>query len=486
ENLAARLVELVHATLAGGRDVLLVVPEPRSRAADAIALAFRDMTVDARGGPRARPLYRGWLEARCGRVRVVIGERGVAFWHLTQLGLGVIVDEANAALKEQRAPRHHAREVVLERARRAGAAALLIGTVPSAAAWRLLAERRLRPVVPDRDVERGAAPIIRVDDRTVPGSPGRLGAIAVEALRSCVRRGELGVVLAARRGEGRALVCSRCRDRFACPVCDSSLAVSSEATILCEGCGWAAERQGLRCPHCGGDTFAPLAAGAERLGSELARTFRDTAVTVLEGYAQPAPPPPGIVVMTRGSALAEPPGAVGAVVLPDLDGQLRRPTLDAAEDALRLAFTVAAWLSRSCGVERPAVRRRGSLAPEGAVVVQTREPGHHAVRALVHWDPGAFWREEARRRSELRFPPAAHAVRLDVRGDGRRVAVDLRSLLPKSDDVLGPRPLGGRSGLLVKSADRAATLAALAPLRAAWSHEGVDVRVDVDPIGVGS
>lgn len=502
ENLAARLVELIQATLAGGRDALLVVPEARSPAADAIARAFRGVTVDARGGPRPRRLYRGWLEARCGRARVVIGERGVAFWHLSRLGLGVIVDEANPALKERRAPRHHAREVVLERARRAGAAAVLIGTVPSAAAWRLLAERRLRPVVPDRDAERTAAPIIRVDDRSVPGTPGRLGSSALDALRACVQRGELGVVLAARRGEGRALVCGRCSDRFACPVCDSSLAVASgrvsglglpknaggtgpEATILCEGCGWSTEGQHLRCHRCGGDSFAPLAAGAERLGSELARTFRDTVVRVLEGYAQQAPPPPAIVVMTRGSALAEPPGPVGAVVLPDLDGQLRRPTLDAAEDALRLAFRVATWLSRSCRAERPAAGGRGSLAPESAVVVQTREPGHHAVRALVQWDPGAFWREEARHRSELRFPPAAHAVRLDVRGDGRRVAVDLRSLLPGSDDVLGPRPLGERSGLLIKSADRSATLAALAPLRVAWSQEGLDVRVDVDPMGVG-
>jgi primosomal protein N' (replication factor Y) (superfamily II helicase) len=41
--------------------------------------------------------------------------------------------------------------------------------------------------------------------------------------------------------------------------------------------------------------------------------------------------------MTRGSVLDAPPGPVGAVVLPDLDDALARPSLDAAEDALRLA-----------------------------------------------------------------------------------------------------------------------------------------------------
>ncbi|MFN2555980.1 MAG: hypothetical protein ABR592_03785 [Nitriliruptorales bacterium] len=514
ENLGVRLVELAAATLDGGRDVLVVVPEPKSCAADAVTHAFRDLAVDMRGGPGARRLYRGWLEARCGQLRVVVGERGVAFWPLARLGLAVIIDEANPALKERRAPRHHAREVVLERARRAGATAVLVGTVPSAAAWRLLAERRLRPVVPDRSAERSAAPIVRLDDRSLSGSPGRLGTPAVEALRSCLKRGELGVVLAARRGEGRALLCSRCSERFACPRCDSSLAVASgwvsglglpeggpqarragraetaggtgrDLAVLCEGCGWTTEREHMRCGRCGGDVFAPLAAGAARLGSELARTFRNTVVAVLEGYAQPAPPPPAIVVMTRGSALSEPPGPVGAVVLPDLDGQLRRPTLDAGEDALRLAFRVAAWPSRSAGVKRPGSATRGALVPDGAVVVQTREPGHHAVRALVAWDPGAFWREEARRRGELRFPPAAYAIRLDVHGDGRRVAADLRSGLPGSDQVLGPRPLGERSGLLVKSADRSSTLAALTPLRVVWSREGLDVRVDVDPVDVG-
>lgn len=484
EDLGARLVELVGATLAGGRDVLVVVPEPKSSAADAVALAFRDVAVDTRGRAGARRLYRGWLETRCGQVRVVIGERGVAFWPLARLGLGIIVDEANPALKERRAPRHHAREVVLERARRAGATSLLVGTVPSAAAWRLLATRRLRPVVPDRGAERVAAPIVHVDDRSLSGFPGRFGTAALEALRSCLKRGELGVVLAARRGEGRALLCSRCGERFACPICDSSLAVAASPAILCEGCGWTTQRQRLRCTRCGGDVFAPLAAGAERLGSELTRTFRHAVVAVLEGYAQPSPPPPAIVVMTRGSALSEPPGPVGAVVLADLDGQLRRPTLDAAEDALRLAFRVASWPSRSTGVDRARSRSRGSLVPDGSVVVQTREPGHHAVRALVHWDPGGFWREEARRRAELRFPPAAYAIRLEVRSDGRRVASDLRGVLPSSDQVLGPRPLGDRSGLLIKSSDRSATLAALTPLRVAWSYEGLDVRVDVDPIDV--
>ncbi|MGH3441445.1 MAG: hypothetical protein ACRDUY_05265, partial [Nitriliruptorales bacterium] len=270
-------------------------------------------------------------------------------------------------------------------------------------------------------------------------------------------------------GEGRAFVCTRCGDRVSCPHCDTSVALDADA--LCEGCGWRGST--ARCARCGSTSFAPLAAGAERLGEELSRTFPGVTVAVLEGYAQQPPSAPAIVVMTRGSALLDPPGPVGAVVLPDVEGQLRRPALDAAEDTLRLALRLASWTARPDGETRASGRE---------VVVQTREPQHHAVRALVGWDPGGFWHAEVERRRELRFPPVALAVRFDV-GDGAgQVDRELREALPAGDEVMGPRVVDGRHGLLVKSLDRTATLAALEPLRRAWSEAGYDVRVDVDPV----
>lgn len=464
EDVGARVGELAQLCLAGGRDVLLVVPDPASRVADAVVAAAGDLAVDLRGGPARRAVYRRWLEARCGIARVVVGERGAAFVPLDRLGLAVVVDEANPALKERRSPRHHAREVVLERARRAGAVGLAVGTVPSAVAWRLLRERRLTPVIPDRGAERAARP--RIEVVTGEGQPRtRLSREALRALRDATDDGRYGVVLATRRGEGRALVCRGCGERLACPTCASSLAVA--AGVACEGCGWHAPAVPA-CPACGRREVVPLAAGAARLGHELARSL-DASVAVLEGYGQPAPDPPAVLVMTRGSVLDTPPGPVGAVVLPDVDGSLRRPSLDAAEDTLRLACALAGWTVHD-------------RARDGRVVVQTREPDHHAVRALVSWEPGAFWRREAAVRAPLRFPPAAHAVRLAVAASRPDVTEALRAALPDGDDLLGPVADGGAATYLVKTDDRAATLAALHPLRERWSRDGVDARVDVDPV----
>jgi primosomal protein N' (replication factor Y) (superfamily II helicase) len=467
EDVAERLAELAQLCLAGGRDVLVIVPDPASPVADAVVRASGDLAVDLRGGPSPRVHYRRWLEARCGQARVVVGERGAAFVPLERLGLAVVLDEASPVLKERRSPRHHVREVVLERARRADGVGLAVGTVPSAVAWRLMRERRVTPVRPSREAERRARPRVTVVS-WVDQPRTRLSREAIQALRSATQEGAYGVVLAARKGEGRMLVCRACGVRSSCPTCESSLARAGGG-VRCEGCGWGTATT-PPCPECRARDVVPLAAGATWIGGELARTV-DVPVAVLEGYGREAPPAPAVLVMTRGSVLDTPPGRVRAVVLPDLDGSLRRPALDAGEDALRLAMSVAGWVVH--GRQDPA---------DGEVVVQTTEPEHPAIRALSAWDPGGFWRAEVAQRAVLRFPPVAHALRLEVGRAADRAAEELRALLPGTDEVLGPIPVEDREGFLIKSDDRAATLAALRPWREDASRRGIEVRVDVDPV----
>ncbi|MCC5948763.1 MAG: hypothetical protein JJT89_09935 [Nitriliruptoraceae bacterium] len=481
EDLAARLGELAQLTLAGDRDVLVIVPDPASPTADAVLEAAGDLAVDVRGGPKARALYRAWLEARCGRARVVVGQLGAAFMPLDRLGLAVVLDESNPALKARSSPRHHAREVVFERARRAGAVGLAIATVPSAVGWRLLRDRRVTPIVPVREAERRARP--RVQVVTMDDQPrARLSREAIRALREATRAGAYGVVVAARRGQGRALVCADCGERLRCPRCASSVAVDDAGErpssggrlgVRCEGCGW--QVRGVpACPACRGREVVPLAAGAARLGTELRRAL-DVEVAVLEGYGRVAPPPPAILVTTRGSVLDAPPGRIDAVVFPDLDASLRRPTLDAAEDTLRLACAVAGWTVH--GRRDPA---------DSVVIAQTRDPDHHAVAALAAWDIGGFWRAESAIRAPLRFPPHGHAIRLELaRGAPEDAVGALRAALPPGDELLGPIPGEERDGFLCKTDDRDGLLTALAPVRATLAKQDVELRVDVDPVDAG-
>lgn len=477
EDLAVAVADLARRCLDAGRDVLVLVPGPVSAVADAVrALVPADGCVDLRGGPTPRMAYRGWMRARAGLARVVVGERSAAFVPLPRLGLAVVVDEADPTHKERRSPRHHVREVVLERARRARGVGLCTADVPSAVARTLLTEGRLVAVAGERTLVAARRPTVLLETGALEAR-ARLSRAALRTLRDAVAGEGYGVVLAARRGEGRALVCGTCGDLVRCSRCGATVARSPEGGWWCAACGTRSSRA-PRCERCGPSALSPLAAGAERLGEELRRSL-DVAVAVLEGHAPPVPPPPAVLVMTRGSVLDRPPpeGPVLGVVLPDLDGALRRPTLDAAEDALRLAFRVAGWTVTSRPLPRPG-------APP-TVVVETRDPAHHALRALRDWDASAFWDEEEALRRPVGLPPCRRAIRLEG-AVSSELADRVRRHVAPGDVVVGPLPLDdGRGALLVLLDDRQATLTALAPLREERSRRGAELRLDVDPVDLG-
>jgi primosomal protein N' (replication factor Y) len=112
------------------------------------------------------------------------------------------------------------------------------------------------------------------------------------------------------------------------------------------------------------------------------------------------------------------------------------------------------------------------------IIVQTRQPTHPAVQALVRWDAAGFWRGEAERRAELGYPPSRVLIHLDA-ADADAVAGAVGAALPDGDQLSGP-DVDGR--LLVKSSDPRGTLSALGPVRRTWSSDDVRVTVDVDPV----
>jgi len=465
DDVTVMAADLVARALATGRSVLLLVPDPSSSLPHAaLSLAGSD-GVDLRGGCSAAERYRAFLRQRAGHIRLVVGERSAVLAPLAALGLVIVEDEANPAYKERRSPRHHVREIALARARMASATCVLIGDLPSAAAWRHRARGHLKLVEADRAVQRDRLARVEVVDRTDarPGAHrGRFSVRTVQALASVIADGGTAVVLATRRGQGAVLICRGCGRRLACPLCMGTLTVVDDGWS-CRVCGWSGPVE--PCAVCGDTRRTPLAAGVGRLAQELARSHPQAEVMRMEGFDAPGPVSrPAIAVMTRGSVVRQPgwlngqPADLAVVV--DADAMLRRGTLDAAEDALRLWLAVARW-SRH-------------------VIVQTRERNNPAVQALVRRDPDGFWEREFERRAELRYPPAGWLVRVtSLDGDGNQLADELRNHLPTRDEVLGPSIDGA---VLVKSPELRGTLDALTPLRHAWGYAGRRVRVDVDPL----
>jgi len=352
------------------------------------------------------------------------------------LGLVVIWDDGDDLHAEPRAPYPHAREVLALRAHRAGAGALIGGFARTAEAARLIGTGWAAAITADRPTVRGCAPQVRAAGadaelaRDEAARSARMPSLALRMARTGLTRGPV-LVQVPRRGYVTAVACENCRAPARCPACGGPLALEGDGgPARCRWCGRA--DPGWRCPACGDPRLRALVTGAGRTAEELGRAFPGTPVVVSRGASvvEMVPRAPALVVATPG---AEPraDGGYAAAVLLDGWVLLGRPSLRAAEEALRR------WLNAA------ALVRPGASGGAVTVVAEAALP---AVQALIRWDPVTHADRELAEREALRFPPAVRMAALS--GPGRAVAELLAAaVLPPEADILGPIPLdGGAAG----------------------------------------
>ena len=418
-----------------GRGTLIVVPDAKDLSLIDGALARmlgpgRHTCLSAGLGPAER--YRRWLSVARGTVRVVAGTRAAMFAPVHDLGLVVIWDDGDDLHAEPRAPYPHAREVLALRAHRAGAGALIGGFARTAEAARLIGTGWAAAITADRPTVRGCAPQVRAAGadaelaRDEAARSARMPSLALRMARAGLAHGPV-LVQVPRRGYVTAVACENCRAPARCPACAGPLALEGDGgPARCRWCGRA--DPGWRCPACGDPRLRALVTGAGRTAEELGNAFPGTPVVVSGGasVAELVPRAPALVVATPG---AEPraDGGYAAAVLLDGWALLGRPSLRAAEEALRR------WLNAA------ALVRPGASGGAVTVVAEAALP---AVQALIRWDPVTHADRELAEREALRFPPAVRMAALS--GPGRAVAELLAAaVLPPEADVLGPIPLDG-------------------------------------------
>jgi primosomal protein N' (replication factor Y) (superfamily II helicase) len=420
-----------------GRGTLIVVPDARDLDLIDGALARvlgpgRHACLSAGLGPAER--YRRWLVVARGTVRVAAGTRAAMFAPVRDLGLVVIWDDGDDLHAEPRAPYPHAREVLALRAHRAGAGALIGGFARTAEAARLVGAGWAAPITADRPTIRSRAPQVQAAGadaelaRDGAARSARMPSLALRTARAGLAHGPV-LVQVPRRGYVTAVACENCRAPARCAACGGPLTLEQDGGPA--RCGWCGRADaGWRCPACGDPRLRALVTGAGRTAEELGRAFPGTPVVVSGGatVVEAVPRAPALVVATPG---AEPraDGGYAAAVLLDGWVLLGRPSLRAAEEALRR------WLNAA------ALVRPGASGGAVTVVAEAALP---AVQALIRWDPVTHADRELAERAALRFPPAVRMAALS--GPARAVAELLAAaVLPPEADVLGPIPLDGEA-----------------------------------------
>ena len=432
---ASDRMHLVRAACARG-PALIVLPD----AASAAALANR---LEREGVPVARHPWE-WARARAGG-HTVVGPRSAVWAPMPALDAVLVLDEHDEGHKQEQTPSWHARDVAVERGRRAGAPVVLASPCPTLEAAALAEPQR-----PDRSSERAGWPLVEVVDQR-QAEPGRalFGDAVVRELQAGRR---VGCVLN-RTGRIRLLACRHCEAVTRCERCDAVVGEEADGVLTCRRCG---DERPLVCQECGRSGLRALRLGVGRATDELAALARRPVVAVTAETTDDALSDADDAVFVGTEALLHRIRDLDTVAFLDFDQELLAPRYRAAEQALGL-------LARAGRI----VGRR-----DGRIIVQTRQPEHEVVRAAMRADPGIVREAEEQRRRDLEFPP--FTVMAAVSGQAADAYID--GLDRGAVDVLGPR--GG--GYLVRAPDHPALSATLA----AAERPAGRLRIDVDPLRV--
>jgi primosomal protein N' (replication factor Y) len=416
---------------------LVVVPSVDQARMEGIRLRRAGLTVAVVPGE--------WALA-AGGVDVVIGARAAAWAPCPGLAAAVVLDEHDESLQEERSPTWHARDVMVERARRAGAPVLLASPCPSISGLAAVEDRVVRPPV---DHERGGWPIVEVVDRS-RDEPWKTSLVTSALIRHLRDHERTVVCVHNTPGRGRILACRSCRSLVRCARCEAAVAMSDDGTLACRRCG--ETRPGV-CVECGASAFANLRPGVTRLREEL-EAAAGRPVAAVTGRDEDPPPDAGVYVGTE--AVLHRVRAADVVAFLDIDTELLAPRYRAAEQAMAL-------LVRGARVAGP--RGRG-----GRLLLQTFLPRHEVVQAALLADPGRIVEPERARRKTLGLPPFGALATLSGAG-ADEVATALR-------DTPGITVGGERGSWTVRAGNWDVLGRALV---AAPRPKGARVRVGVDP-----
>ena len=436
-------------------DALIVMPGPSEAwrlAADLrhegvrVALGSDVQRVAAdlkREGVLAALEYDDWAQAAAGAT--VVGTRSAVWMPMPQLAAVVVLDEHSERLQSQRAPTWHARDVALERARRAGVPAVLVSPVPTLEA---LEAGELRTV--GRTAEREGWPMVDVLDRRLD-DPAR-GGLFAEGLRDrlVAAQGRVAVMLN-RKGRARLLACKACGELARSSDDRVPMRLIDDELVAADG----SERRPVVCARCGSRVLRNLRMGVTRAREELAALAGES---VGELTADSGSLGDERIVIGTEAVLWRVQSAA-AVVFLDFDQELLAPRQRASEQALAL-------LARGA-------RLAGGRSGGGRLVIQTRQPDHPVVRSAVLADPSIAADAERERRRELGLPP--YSAQAKVSGAGAEAFMaTLREAA--STDVSIRGPLNGQYLL------RAPTHDPLLDLLAATPRPPERLRVEVDPL----
>jgi len=441
----------VLARLLEGRGGLLRVPPLGSAMAVVVEASARGPVLVLCPTLRMARLGAAWLrrkglttaelpdqvDAAIAGVDVVIGARSAVFAPCDGLSSIVVIDEHEESYHEERVPTWWAPEVAWERGRLLGVPVLMTSPVPSAAAAELCG-----PAVSMSEASGGWPHIEVVNLLDVPVKGSLLSADLIGAVRAA----DASVLcILNTKGVARMLACKSCRELQTCDTCRGALQSLGDS-LSCPVCH--AQKPAL-CSSCGRTALVNVRAGTARLADELSLA---ASLPVVEVTASTEGVGAASAVYVGTDALLHRVRTASTVVFLDIDRDLSAPRMTAGREVLAAVARAARIVGKS-----------------GRIIIQTRQPEHRVLRALVDGEVDGYLDTDTHLLRAMGLAPFVTVAVLTADGEIPDSAIP---------DALGVEWSRDDERVIARGADRETVLRFVAEVRAA---SPVRVRAAVNP-----
>lgn len=493
-------MEAVAECLAQGRQALVLLPEI------ALTVEFLDR-VEKRFGARPAEWHSGvtmterrrcWRMVGNGHAQLIVGARSSLFLPYQNLGLIIVDEEHDTSYKQEEGVFYSARDMAVMRASIVGASVVLASATPSLETWANADAGKYRRV--DLEGRFGAAELpdmepidLRSEDLEVQSwiSPSLYGEV-----KARLEKGEQSLLFLNRRGYAPVTVCRACGHQVGCDSCDARMVEHKfHGQLICHQCG-ATKPVPTKCPNCDVEgRMAAVGPGVERLAEEAEERFPDAKIEVLssdmalsaralkERIHAIAAGDADIIIGTQMVAKGHNFPLLTCVGVIDADLGLQGGDLRAAERTFQLIRQVAG--------------RAGRAEKRGVAFIQTHQPDHPVIQAIMKGEEEEFWRAEAAQRRDASVPPYGRLAGIVISGPDLKAVYDVATALSRNTDglrqigadVFGPAPApiarvrgNHRVRLLVKAAKATHIQPALERWRrAVKAPNNVRISIDIDP-----
>ena len=448
-------LQAIHAALARGKTAIVLVPEIsltpqtverfKSRFAETqemVAVLHSHLSEGER--------HDEWHKINAGRARIVVGARSAVFAPLENLGLIVVDEEHETSYKQEDAPRYHARDVAVVRAKFEGCVVLLGTATPSLESYHNATQGKYRLLKLTQRVDNCQMPLMRIVDLRLERRKEKVAAILSEKLRAAIsarlEKGEQTILFLNRRGFSTSLLCSNCGEARDCPNCSVALTFHRGAARLsCHLCGHTAAVP-KKCPACSQDALIYSGFGTEKVEANVTQIFPDATVRRMDADSMSRKDAYretlhafragkiDILVGTQMIAKGLHFPNVTLVGIINADLALHMPDFRAGERTFQLLTQVAG--------------RAGRGETPGEVFVQTYTPFSPSIQFARHHDFAGYFEQELEFRERCDFPPFKHVILITVRSahEGRAklsaetIARRLKEALPPEFILNAPAP----------------------------------------------